>query len=351
MCTWTAAISVAVVLVSMSACSSSQKSNSSPSSSTSTGSLEDQANQEGTVTWYNPYGSADETMLAAAFHKVYPHIKLNQVSLSADDLLTRVTTEQKAGLYNVDVVSANALEIDQLISGGNLAPYDAPTEQALPAGINLPVGYHGVSNLETSVIAYNPTTLKAHHLTAPTSLQDLTQPQWKGNFGLVDSEADVYQGEIVALGHDRALNLMKAIGNNNPRLVTSHSQAITEVESGDPPAAVFVYGDDSYKASKQDPSQLAFVNLNPLPTAVSLADLVKNAPHPAAGKILLNWFESRAGQSAIVSTGTLSLRDDANDNPAIWNLSRWKPSFAQAYITANQYNALLSEFDLAIKAP
>lgn len=308
------------------------------------------ANKEGTVAWYTTFSSKDVAPMIAAFNKVYPTIKVQALRLSADQLPARVITEQRAAKYNADVVSGESVYVSQLIYANALAPYKAPDEAALPAGLSLPAGYSGVVYANTTVIAYNPTALKAHHIPVPQTFQDLAKPQWKGNFSIDPSAVNLYQALISSMGHTKALALIKALGNNSPRFVTSHTLALTQVQSGEPMATATAYGYLAARLKKTTPSQIAFVNTNPLPTSLSLIDMAKNAPHPDAAKLFIDWMESKTGQAAIVDvTKHLSLREDVSNDPTVWNPSTWPPAWVGALPSA-EYNTDMSEYKQALHA-
>lgn len=304
-----------------------------------------------TVVWYTTFASDDVTPMIAAFNKQYPKIKVQPLRLSADQLPTRVITEQRGGKYNADVVSGESVYVSQLMNNGALAPYDSPAEAPLPKGSNLPSGYHGVVYANTTVIAYNPAAVKAHHLQPPKTWQDLTKPAWKGKFSIDPGAVNFYQSMIATMGHTKALALMKALGANKPPFVESHTQALTQVQAGEPLATATAYGYKAASEEKKTPGKLAFVNANPLPTSLSLIDLAKNAPHPGPAKTFINWMESKQGQQQVVSiTNHVSLRPDITNDPKVWNPSKWPPIWVGA-LSPTLYNQYVKEYTQALHVP
>src|SRR6202000_2838596 len=147
----------------------------------------------------------------------------NALRLSADQLPTRIITEQKGGEFNADVVSGDSPQVDELINAGAMQPYCPPPEQPLPHGQTLPKGYCGNVYVVTTTIAYNPAALRRLGLQPPTTFQDLTKPQWRGQFSIDPGAVNFYDALIAEDGHAKALSLIKALGANAPKLVSHHT--------------------------------------------------------------------------------------------------------------------------------
>jgi iron(III) transport system substrate-binding protein len=313
--------------------------------------LKPAAEKEGQVNWYTTFASNDVSDMVAAFNKAYPKIKINALRLSADQLPTRIITEQRGGEFNADVVSGDSPQVDQLINAGAMQPYCPPDQQPLPAGQTLPKGYCGNAYVVTTTIAYNPDALHRAGLTAPTSFTDLTLPQWRGRFSVDPGAVNFYVALVAQLGHDKALELLKRLGANQPKLVSSHTLALTQVEAGEPIATATAYGYKSASEKRKNPGQLEFVNPRPLPTSFTPIDVVRNAPHPSAAELFVDWMVSRPGQQAIVdTTNHTSLRTDVHNDATVWNPTEWPPAWGAASITSDQYNQYAGELKQALGA-
>jgi iron(III) transport system substrate-binding protein len=277
---------------------------------------------------------------------------VNSVRLSADKIPPRVETEQRGGKYNADVVSGNSTYTAQLIQAGAYQPYEPPDAVPLPDELDLPKGYQTTTYVTTTVIAWNPTVLKEKGLTAPTSFADLAKPEWKGHFSIDPSAVNLYDAMVVKMGHDAALNLMRGLGSNDPKFVESHTEALTQVQAGEPMATATAYGYKASSLKEKTPDQLDFVNPDPLPTGADLIDLAKNAPHPNAARLFLDWVSSKDGQKAIEDvTNHTSLRTDVPNDPAVWDTSKFPPLYSRANLPADTFNAELAEYKEALGAP
>lgn len=177
---------------------------------------------------------------------------------------------------------------------------------------------------ESLVIVYNVAALKNAHLTPPTSWGDFTKPEWKGKFSVTTDGVNLYQAMFAEVGHDKTLDLLRAIGGNKPVPYTSHSAALAGVESGQQLGDLSGNGPDAENAKESTKGKVEFVNANPLPLTLDLIDVATNAPHPKAAKVFLDWVTSQAGQQAVIDAAHHgSLRTDVKNNPATWNPSTW----------------------------
>jgi iron(III) transport system substrate-binding protein len=341
-----------VVTALLASCSSNNAGNSNSSGSTASSvdpaALASAAAKEGELTWYTSFTDQELPAIVGAFNKAYPGIKVNAVKLS-DTMVPRITTEQRGGKYVVDVVSTSADSIAELFSANALVKYDAPDAPSIP-GVTIPEGYRNIVYVKSTVIGWNPTALKAAGLPTPTTWEDFTKPEWKGKFSIIPSISglDFYEGLIAAQGHDKALAFINALGKNDPIIATSHTQATTQVQAGEPIATVNAYSYLAAGLKKKTPEQMNFVNTDPLLNTVNPVALATKAPHPNAAKLLINWLESKNGQDAVISTGgKTSMVPGADNDSTTWDPSKWKPVFAQPDLTPTQIAAYLKEYKAA----
>jgi len=321
----------------------------SPSTASLSGqALVDAATKEGSLTWYTSYTDTETNALIKVFNKAYPGIKVTTQQGTASDLTSRLEVEQKAQTYHADLVQGDASYIQLLLKSGALQPYSPADEPTPPDSLGMPAGYANVDAVLTTVIGYNPSALGRSGLTAPKSLEDLTKPEWKGKFSADDTAVNWYESLVGGVGHEQAQQLAKALGANKPMMSESHTEALTQVQSGEPAASIAVYGYLAAKLAKETPSEVAFVNPNPLPSSPDLIDLVRNAPHPAAAELFMTWLLSKEGQTAVHQiSGRISLRDDVPNESDAWNPAKWKPAWSSPSADPATINGYQSELKQA----
>jgi iron(III) transport system substrate-binding protein len=318
----------------------------------STQDLASAAAKEGTLTWYTTFADDDVQPIVAAFHQEYPKVKVKALRLSADKIPPRILTEQRGKKYNADVVSGDSPQVAQLLQSGALQPYTPKDLAPLPSGLKLPTGYEGIVYVVTTAIAYNPTIVRQKGLPVPKSWQDLAAPAWRGQFSIDPSAVNWYDSLVRDMGHAKASALLKSLGDNKPVFVESHTQALTDVQAGEPAGAATAYGYKAASLKKKTPNTVEFVNANPLPSSLTLIDVVKNAPHAAAARLFVDWMVSQAGQQAVVSiTNHTSIRTDVKNDPTVWDETKWPAAWGDPNLPSSEYNKELTEMKTALNAP
>jgi iron(III) transport system substrate-binding protein len=249
-------------------------------------------------------------------------------------------------------VSGDSPQLAQLIHANALQPYTPADEPKLPSGLSLPTGYESVVYAVTTAIAWNPTVVKQKGLPVPTSIQTFTEPAWKGKFSIDPTAVNWYDSLIRQLGHSQAQALIQKLGQNSPVLVESHTQALTDVQAGEPAGAVTAYGYKASSLKKKTPSEVDFLNPTPLPSSLNLIDVVANDPHPAAARLFVSWMVSQEGQTAVVdTTNHTSLRSDVTNDSKVWDPTKWSPIWGDPMLASSNYNSELSELAQALHAP
>jgi iron(III) transport system substrate-binding protein len=232
-----------------------------------------------------------------------------------------------------------------------MQPYSPAGVPPTPQGLDVPNGYKNVDSVLTTVIAYNPAVVKQKGLTPPTSFQDLTKPQWKGQFSADARGVNWYESLIQSQGQAKAKTLVTELGANSPRLSESHTLSLTQVQAGEPMATIAAYGYSSAATAEKTPNSVAIVNPNPLPSAADLVEMVKGAPHPNAAALFMTWLLSKAGQQTLVSIShRISLRTDVTDDPKAWNPAVWRPAWSTPTIGSAQFDQYSAELKAAFGA-
>lgn len=275
------------------------------------------AKREGSVVWYTSVDAKTLSGVVQRFEQSHPGISLQTLQISSNLIPARIITEQRGGKFNADVANGDIIPMSQLAAAEALQPYRPSEPKSVVAGAIDPHGLWIALYFDTTVIAWNPKKLAADGLKPPTTLADLAKPEWNGKIGIDSTAYNWYQGLTELDPH--AQDLVKKLAANHPLITEGHTNTVTQLENGEFDVTPTAYG---YLADKDHRAGLAvdFVNPRPLLVGLTPVGLVKNAPHPNAARVLLDWLLSKEGQQVLIElSGRPSPRTDVQNVAAVFN--------------------------------
>jgi iron(III) transport system substrate-binding protein len=285
------------------------------------------AEQEGKVVIYGPTRKPERDVITTTFEKAYPRIKVEYFGLGGSESGPRIIAEQQSGVFNADLtigglqtptqvlLPAGALEpikdllllpevLDQFLWwGGRHAYADAPEQYNFAF-----LGSAG------SAVAYNTRQVNPDEL---RSYWDLLDPKWTGKLVSWDvRRPGPGSGNLIffyaapGLGPDFIRQLY---GRPDLVLSTDQRQMVDWLAQGRYPIAVSV-GRSNIEQARDQGLPVDLLRRAPKEGADfggsgGIARL-RNAPHPNAQRVFVNWFLSREGQGAyqdIVKSNSLRL--------------------------------------------
>jgi iron(III) transport system substrate-binding protein len=205
----------------------------------------------------------------------------------------------------VDVVeSSDASHLVDYKRKGFLAPYVAEDVTKWPAGQRDPDGTFAAERVMLTVVAYNTKLVKPED--APKSFADLLDPKWKGK--MVKSHQG-YSGNTMTATFElsRALGwpFFQKLGQQQVLQVQSSTEPPKKLALGE--RAVMVDGNEyNVLIDRQKGAPITIVYpTEGTPLVAGMAGLLKEAPHPNAARLFVNYLFSREGQQFLVSEGEL----------------------------------------------
>jgi len=263
------------------------------------------AKKEGEVVFYTPLNINDSRPLLQRFEQRYPFIKTELLRLSAEPLLNRIFTEDRAGRNVVDVI--NNTMINPLKKARLLQPYRSPEHAAYLDSFKDSEGYWASVNNNYYVVGYNSRLVSAKD--APTDWQDLLNPKWKGKIGMDQEEYEWFGATLDVWGRERALKYHRALAQQEVQWRKGHTLISQLIAAGEfPVGIVYAHRIESMKKAGA-PVEWAKTS-NPIFVALSPTGLAAKAPHPNAGKLLLDFMLSYESQQQLRSANRLSGRAD-----------------------------------------
>jgi iron(III) transport system substrate-binding protein len=264
------------------------------------------AKKEGTVVWYTSLIINQAVRpLVAAFNKKYPGIEVQYSRGDSGPNAIKVLDEARAGKVQGDVFDGIATTPPLLKAG--LVERFVPTDvDKYPAASRDPEGrwnalvvYFLTPGLNTDLVG------KDEIKTAG----DLLNPKWKGKIAWgtePSSGAPAYVGAVLmSMGRDKGMAFLRALAKQDVVNVDATNRAVLDqVILGQYAIALSIF-DHHADISAKKGAPVAWLKVEPIPAPFHSIGLVKNAPHPNAAKLLIDFLLSEEGQRAFADVGYL----------------------------------------------
>ena len=304
------------------------------------------AKTEGSLDFYTSSSVREMSMLADAFSKKYPFLKVELYRAISERLYPKILAEDRTGTTRLDVLLCNTQQFDDLVTRGLIGKYMSPERSAFADKDKHPEGYW--TNLQSSyyVLGYNTKLVPA--ASVPKDWADLLNPYWKGKFGLDSEEYIWYGGMVEYLGNEAGKGFMRRLAAQNPVLRKGHNLIAQLLSAGEFYAAI-VYP-NRVEQMRKEGAPLNWVHTTkPIVTEMGQVGLAAKAPHPNAARLFVDFILSREGQEILRNEGRLvSRRDVAPLTPSL------DPSkldlFRVSSNVVGRLNSIGKEFDEIFKA-
>nr|MBA2690389.1 extracellular solute-binding protein [Burkholderiales bacterium] len=248
------------------------------------------AGQEAVVNLYTSMNAEDLKKLVTVFEAKYG-VKVNAWRASSEKLLQRIIAEHNAGRKGLDVIETNGPELESLAREKVLQKVFTPHRKDLIAEAVPAHELYLPTRLNVFVQAYNKNKVKPEEV--PKSYQDLLHPRWKGRMGIEVEDADWMAGLIKTMGKSAGIDYFKRLAAQDLSKRKGHALLSQLVVSGEVPFALTVY---NYKIEqfKQAGAPVDWLPLSPAIVRPNGVALYKNAAHPHAAMLLVDFFLGEA---------------------------------------------------------
>lgn len=263
------------------------------------------AKKEGEVVWYSTMVVDSLTQpLEDAFAAKYPFLKISSVRTPSPEVLTRAMAERDAGHITVDVMAAS---IADGLAGMNLtAPFVSPKTANYPE-VAVPKEHTAVAFRKWwGVITWNTNFIPPED--APKTWEDLLNPKYKGKLAWPDNPSTGGPRVITHFrkmwGDDKAIAFLKGLQEQEIRAVSGNAGSqMSQLLSGEVPMLVGIAGSlPADEIAKGAP--LGVLNPNPTLTSASSVALLKDAPHPYAAMLLIDFLLDKDGGQPVIAKGS-----------------------------------------------
>lgn len=258
----------------------------------------DAAKKEGQVVWYTTQ-IIDQFArpAAAAFEKKYG-IKVSYVRANSNEVALRVMNEAKAGRMQADVFDGTGATAS-LKKEGIVAKFIPENAKRFPKEYIDAEGYWVATNLYVLTPGYNTELIKKG--TEPKTFQDLLDPKYKGkiawNSTSSSSAGPGFVGIVLdTMGEEKGKAYLRELAKQQPAgLAVAARQVLDQVIAGEYAIALNIFNNHAViSAAKGAP--VDWIPMDPALGVLSVISVTKDAPHPNAGRLFLEFLMSEEGQ-------------------------------------------------------
>jgi ABC-type Fe3+ transport system substrate-binding protein len=268
--------------------------------------LYEAAKKEGEVVWYTSLivNQAVRPMIEA-FNKKYPDVEVKYARGDSGPNAIKVMNEARAGKVEGDVFDGIATTPPLLKAG--LVEKFVPSEVDKYSPVlrdpdgrwNALVLYFLTPGVNTQLVGKDEIK----------SAQDLLNPKWKGKIAWStepSSGAPEYVGAALqTMGEDKGMAFLRELAKQDIVNVDATNRAILDqVILGQYAIALSIFNHHAV-LSAQKGAPVTWLKVEPIPAPFHSIGLVKNAPHPNAARLLIDYLLSEEGQRAFADVGYL----------------------------------------------
>src|SRR3954466_8335568 len=259
------------------------------------------ARKEGKVVWYTTLIVNQAIRpLKEAFEKAYPGIELQYTRADEAPTAAKILAEAQASRVQADIFDGISNMVP-LKRAGLVAPHGSPSAGKIPADLKDQQGYW----ISILLYVFSPginTTLVSKEQ-APKTYQDLLDPRWRGkmawNPGSIAGALGFVGATLMSMGEARGMDYLKALSAQRIVNIEASSRAILDqVIAGEYPLGLMMFNHHTViSAQKGAPSD--WIAMEPVPVALDAVGILKDAPHPNAARLLVDFLTSEDGQRVL----------------------------------------------------
>jgi iron(III) transport system substrate-binding protein len=173
-------------------------------------------------------------------------------------------------------------------------------------------GYWTGYYVNSYVLGYNTKLVKKADL--PKTYEELLSPRWKGGKISVDTEAyGMLQGLIRVWGKEKAVSYFKRLAAMDPVPKRGNTERVQLAVAGEY-ELIIAYNQTIQRMTSRG-APIDWVALEPAVVQVNPVMLAAKAPHPNAGRLLLDFLLSKEGAEMLRSFQRIPVRKDVEPDP------------------------------------
>lgn len=185
--------------------------------------------EDGTISYYFILGAEANRPLYDAFSERFDFIDFEVTGGDPLSLVEKILNENASGQPIADILQGGPMEDGIINVQNDIGGFARPAAEAdVPDEFKFP-GEYIVPDYFTFHIAYNTNLVSAED--APLTLEELTEPEWAGRFGIDLEQIDWFAGMLAYYGEERGIEIFEALAANDPILFAG-AQGYEQMSAG-----------------------------------------------------------------------------------------------------------------------
>ncbi len=267
--------------------------------------LLEQARKEGEVVLYTTMNISDFAVFNQAAKEKYPSLNIRHVYLASSRQVARVMQEHRAEKIQADVLGNSLETMVYYKSQGILGKYESAEVQFLIKGFADPEGYWASITTDPLITGFN--TREYTKRSAPRNYDDYLNPKFRGQMAINSGTAYGLLGMVSLRGEEQGIAYIRKLGQQNVRPVEGYNHISNLLAAGEFPIAIFMQV-SKIDAMKRKGAPVDWLDSSPTFATVSTVGMIRNPLHPAAARLLVDFYLSVEGQQALARAGKIPLR-------------------------------------------
>lgn len=260
------------------------------------------ARKEGGVVWYSGMIVNQVVRpLSAGFEKRYPGIRVQAQRLISGDAALKIMNEARAAKPQADVFDGSAT-VFPLLAAGLVEPYRPPSATDFPADAKDAKGFWTSINTYYMTPAIN--TDMVPEADAPRTWRDLLDAKWRGKMAWTNDPTMLgppgFIGNILTgMGQDSGMEYLRALARQKIVNVPAAQRVVLDQVIGGQYAIGLMTFNNHSVISAADGAPVKWLPMSPVIAAPNPVGLIKDAPHPNAARLLIDYIVSDEGQAVL----------------------------------------------------
>jgi iron(III) transport system substrate-binding protein len=261
--------------------------------------LLENARKEGSVVLYTSLAPTESGPLGQAFEKK-TGVKVEIWRAISEKVVQRAVTEARAKRFAFDVVETNAPEMEIMAREKLFSEFHSPHLGDLPPSA-LPAHRQWIPDrVNFFVVAFNTGKVKREEI--PRSYTGFIDPKWKGRIGIEATDAEWMATLIKKWGEPAGMAYFRKLAEMKPDVRKGHILLAELIAAGEIPVGLTVYNSNA-ESLKRRGAPIDWLPVEPVVGRPQGIAVGRNAPHPHAALLFVDFVLSPEGQELLNSMG------------------------------------------------